>query len=96
MQICYELANKGKMNDEIAEILKIEKQQVSNLICQWRKRHNLPAPNRKKHPKSANYGASGEALWAKEKREQNAKEAVKRDDGIIQCPTRYCYGYGLK
>lgn len=85
----YELRLKGLDNHQIAERYGVKPQKVAVLLLKYRKKNKLPSfkPVKKSFKKFT-------PMEDDQIRKENHKKAVRRKDGVLQCPTKYCEGFG--
>lgn len=91
----YSLRKQGLSNVKIGEMYGMSRLRVGVIICEYRKKYNLPPLNKiQKFKKTGRNNMSTASELYDEMRANNHKQAVRRDDGVLVCPTRYAGGYG--
>ena len=86
----YELANQGLSNHAIASRCGEFPHTVGARISEYRKAMDLPPPRRHNVENGFTMVNNSE----KARRERNLEDAVRREDGVLECPVKYCAGYG--
>lgn len=95
LKIYYNLAKQGLSNAEIGQMMEVSAKAVNVGIHYYCKKHKIELPNRG-NPR--NRRKNHIQVWQDDlvkTRERNHDLAVRRKDGVLKCPTRYCTGYGL-
>jgi hypothetical protein len=90
----YELRLKGQTNIQIGIQFGIKPHSVGSQVCQYRKKHKLPALPKQKTWKPTN-SFSKIAEDEEKIREKNMAKAIRRKDGVLECPTMTCEGFGF-
>ena len=95
-KLFYEMRLAGQTNIQIAIKFGIKPHSVGSQVCTYRKKNNLPAlpPTKSHNLKKLRNGFTKIIEDAREVRLQNIREMKLRDDGVWQCPTKTCEGFG--
>lgn len=86
----YELRLKGLNNEQISERFSVKKQLVAVRVLKYRKKNNLPSLKPTKKPKRKSIFIDDDKI-----RINRLKKAVRRPDGVLECPTMTCEGFGF-
>lgn len=90
-ELFYKLRVKGLTNSQIAERHGVKPHTVGARVSEYRKKMNLPPLPRGRKGKTNGFQKAD--LDDEQIRAKNLAESERRDDGVLECPKRYCDGY---
>lgn len=93
-KMLYEMRLSGLTNIQIGIKLGIKPHSVGSQVCQYRKKHKLP-PLPKPPPSKTKQRFMKVFEQEEEIRKENHKQAHRREDGVLQCPTKHLEGFGF-
>lgn len=97
------LYDQGLTYAEIAEAYEVSRNTVAGQIYDYRKENNIPVSDKgrkvsqaKKQNKKARTYLSVHEKDQRKIRQEELDQCVRREDGVLQCPTKYAAGYGIQ